>query len=167
MDLSERPQAVNPLGPVARRANKRTRLRRRRCWSSPRHLPTGPPRIGQWDIEVRVESARNDSVIIAAGYQAGQPPLVDDTVLLAMRPGACSSTSHAAPCSTPKPPSSSSTLTIRRHRARRVPDRALPRRRATVLPPAHRGHRPHRLPHQRLLRGRQPKTGRHPRQLPR
>src|SRR5207302_1953846 len=29
-----------------------------------------------------------DSVIIAAGYQAGQPPLVDDPVLRAMRPGA-------------------------------------------------------------------------------
>jgi D-3-phosphoglycerate dehydrogenase len=29
-----------------------------------------------------------DSVIISAGYQAGQPPLVDDTVLRAMRPGA-------------------------------------------------------------------------------
>jgi phosphoglycerate dehydrogenase-like enzyme len=29
-----------------------------------------------------------DSVIIAAGYQAGEPPLVDDTVLRAMRPGA-------------------------------------------------------------------------------
>jgi phosphoglycerate dehydrogenase-like enzyme len=29
-----------------------------------------------------------DSVIIAAGHQAGQPPLVDDTVLRAMRPGA-------------------------------------------------------------------------------
>jgi phosphoglycerate dehydrogenase-like enzyme len=28
-----------------------------------------------------------DSVIIAASYQAGQPPLVDDTVLRAMRPG--------------------------------------------------------------------------------
>jgi phosphoglycerate dehydrogenase-like enzyme len=28
-----------------------------------------------------------DSVIIAAGQQAGQPPLVDDTVLRAMRPG--------------------------------------------------------------------------------
>jgi phosphoglycerate dehydrogenase-like enzyme len=31
--------------------------------------------------------AAADSVIIAAGYQAGQPPLVDDTVLRAMRPG--------------------------------------------------------------------------------
>jgi phosphoglycerate dehydrogenase-like enzyme len=29
-----------------------------------------------------------DSVIISAGHQAGQPPLVDDTVLRAMRPGA-------------------------------------------------------------------------------
>jgi phosphoglycerate dehydrogenase-like enzyme len=29
-----------------------------------------------------------DSVIIAASYQAGQPPLVDDTVLRAMHPGA-------------------------------------------------------------------------------
>jgi D-3-phosphoglycerate dehydrogenase len=29
-----------------------------------------------------------DSVIIAAGYQAGQPPLVDDRVLRAMRAGA-------------------------------------------------------------------------------
>jgi phosphoglycerate dehydrogenase-like enzyme len=29
-----------------------------------------------------------DSVIIAASYKAGQPPLVDDTVLRAMRPGA-------------------------------------------------------------------------------
>jgi phosphoglycerate dehydrogenase-like enzyme len=29
-----------------------------------------------------------DSVIVAAGYQAGQPPLVDDTVLRAMRRGA-------------------------------------------------------------------------------
>ena len=29
-----------------------------------------------------------DSVIISAGYQAGEPPLVDDTVLRAMRPGA-------------------------------------------------------------------------------
>ena len=28
-----------------------------------------------------------DTVVIAAGYQAGQPPLVDDTVLRAMRPG--------------------------------------------------------------------------------
>jgi phosphoglycerate dehydrogenase-like enzyme len=28
-----------------------------------------------------------DTVIIAAGYQTGQPPLVDDTVLRAMRPG--------------------------------------------------------------------------------
>jgi phosphoglycerate dehydrogenase-like enzyme len=32
--------------------------------------------------------AEADSVIIAAGQQAGQPPLVDDTVLRAMRPGA-------------------------------------------------------------------------------
>lgn len=32
--------------------------------------------------------AEADSVIIAASYQAGQPPLVDDTVLRAMRPGA-------------------------------------------------------------------------------
>jgi phosphoglycerate dehydrogenase-like enzyme len=29
-----------------------------------------------------------DSVIISATQQAGQPPLVDDTVLRAMRPGA-------------------------------------------------------------------------------
>jgi len=28
-----------------------------------------------------------DAVIISAGYQAGQPPLVDDTVLRAMHPG--------------------------------------------------------------------------------
>jgi len=29
-----------------------------------------------------------DSVIISAGHQAGQPPLIDDTALRAMRPGA-------------------------------------------------------------------------------
>jgi len=32
--------------------------------------------------------AAADSVVIAASHQAGQPPLVDDTVLRAMRPGA-------------------------------------------------------------------------------
>src|SRR5271170_4932622 len=31
--------------------------------------------------------ATADTVVIAAGYQAGQPPLVDDIVLRAMRPG--------------------------------------------------------------------------------
>jgi phosphoglycerate dehydrogenase-like enzyme len=40
----------------------------------------GPDRLLDW-------VAGADSVIIAAGSQAGQPPLVDDTVLRAMRPG--------------------------------------------------------------------------------
>ena len=34
-----------------------------------------------------VADADADSVIISASHQAGQPPLVDDTVLRAMRPG--------------------------------------------------------------------------------
>jgi hypothetical protein len=46
------------------------------------------------------------------------------------------------------------------------PDRALPGRRATRHPPAHRGDRAHRFPDQRLLRSRKPATGRRPRPLP-
>jgi hypothetical protein len=55
----------------------------------------------------------------------------------------------------------------RRPWPRRVPDRALPSRRAAGHPPPHRGDRPHRRPHQRLLRSRQPKTRRCPGPLPR
>ena len=46
-----------------------------------------------------------NSVIISAGYQAGQPPLVDDTVLRAMRPGAWLVNIARGPSSTPTPPS--------------------------------------------------------------
>jgi phosphoglycerate dehydrogenase-like enzyme len=55
-----------------------------------RHPPTGPvpPFAAVYAADRLLECVADvDSVIIAAGYQAGQPPLVDDTVLRAMRPG--------------------------------------------------------------------------------
>ncbi len=53
----------------------------------PSNSPT-PPFAAIYTADHLVECvAEVDSVIIAAGYQAGQPPLVDDTVLRAMRPG--------------------------------------------------------------------------------
>jgi phosphoglycerate dehydrogenase-like enzyme len=108
-----------------------------------------------------------DSVIISAGYQAGRPPLVDDTVLRAMRPGAWlvnvarGALLDAAAAIAPE------YRAPRRDWPRRVPVRALPGRRAIGRPPAHRGNRPHRLPHERLLRCRQPTARRCPRLLPR
>jgi phosphoglycerate dehydrogenase-like enzyme len=56
-----------------------------------RHSPDGPvPSFAALYAADRLLDcvADADSVIISAGYQAGQPPLVDDTVLRAMRPGA-------------------------------------------------------------------------------
>ena len=56
-----------------------------------RHPPSGPvsPFVAVYSADRLLDCvAEVDSVIIAAGYQAGQPALVDDTVLLAMRPGA-------------------------------------------------------------------------------
>ena len=55
-----------------------------------RHPPIGPvfPFAAVHTAERLLDCvAEADSVIIAAGYQAGQPPLVDDTVLRAMRRG--------------------------------------------------------------------------------
>jgi phosphoglycerate dehydrogenase-like enzyme len=56
-----------------------------------RHPPGGPvpPFAAVYAADRLLDCvAHVDSVIISAGYQAGQPPLVDDTVLRAMRPGA-------------------------------------------------------------------------------
>ena len=56
-----------------------------------RHPPDGPvPPFAAVYGEGRLLDcvADVDSVVIAASYQTGQPPLVDDTVLRAMRPGA-------------------------------------------------------------------------------
>jgi phosphoglycerate dehydrogenase-like enzyme len=56
-----------------------------------RHPPAGPvpPFAGLYAVDRLLDCVADvDSVIISAGYQAGQPPLVDDTVLAAMRPGA-------------------------------------------------------------------------------
>ena len=56
-----------------------------------RHPPGGPasPFAAVYGADRLLECvAEVDSVIIAAGHQPGQPPLVDDTVLRAMRPGA-------------------------------------------------------------------------------
>jgi phosphoglycerate dehydrogenase-like enzyme len=56
-----------------------------------RHPPSGPVSLFAavyTDDRLLDCVAEVDSVIIAAGYQAGQPPLVNDTVLRAMRRGA-------------------------------------------------------------------------------
>jgi phosphoglycerate dehydrogenase-like enzyme len=56
-----------------------------------RHPPEGPvpPFAAVYPADRLLDCvAGADSVIISAGHQAGQPPLVDDTVLRAMRPGA-------------------------------------------------------------------------------
>ena len=56
-----------------------------------RHPPSGPvpPFAAIYTADHLLECVADvDSVIIAAGYQAGQPPLVDDRVLRAMGPGA-------------------------------------------------------------------------------
>jgi phosphoglycerate dehydrogenase-like enzyme len=56
-----------------------------------RHPPSGPvpPFAAVYTADRLLDRVADvDSVIIAAGYQAGQPPLVDDPVLRAMRPGA-------------------------------------------------------------------------------
>jgi phosphoglycerate dehydrogenase-like enzyme len=56
-----------------------------------RHPPGGPvsPFAAVYSADRLLDCvAEVDSVIIAAGGQPGQPPLVDDTVLRAMRPGA-------------------------------------------------------------------------------
>jgi len=56
-----------------------------------RHPPDGPvpPFVAVYAADRLLECVADvDSVIISAGHQAGQPPLVDDTVLRAMRPGA-------------------------------------------------------------------------------
>jgi phosphoglycerate dehydrogenase-like enzyme len=51
-------------------------------------IGTVPPFAAVYAADRLLECVADvDSVIIAAGYQAGQPPLVDDTVLRAMRPG--------------------------------------------------------------------------------
>lgn len=55
-----------------------------------RHPPTGPvaPFAAVYTADRFLDCvAAVDSVIIAAGHQAGQPPLVDDTVIRAMRRG--------------------------------------------------------------------------------
>jgi phosphoglycerate dehydrogenase-like enzyme len=55
-----------------------------------RNPPGGPvpPFAGVYSAESLLGCVADvDSVVIAASYQAGQPPLVDDTVLRAMRPG--------------------------------------------------------------------------------
>ncbi len=56
-----------------------------------RHPPSGPvpPFAAVYTADHLLDCVADvDSVIIAAGYQAGQQPLVDDPVLRAMRPGA-------------------------------------------------------------------------------
>jgi phosphoglycerate dehydrogenase-like enzyme len=56
-----------------------------------RHPPDGPvfPFAAVYSADRLLDCvAEADSVIIAAGHQPGQPPLVDDTVLRAMRPDA-------------------------------------------------------------------------------
>jgi phosphoglycerate dehydrogenase-like enzyme len=56
-----------------------------------RHPPDGPvpPFAAVYAADHLLDCVADvDSVIISAGYQAGQPPLVDDAVLRAMRPGA-------------------------------------------------------------------------------
>jgi phosphoglycerate dehydrogenase-like enzyme len=56
-----------------------------------RHPPSGPvpPFAAIYAADRLLDCVAGvDSVIIAAGYQNGQPPLVDDRVLRAMRPGA-------------------------------------------------------------------------------
>ena len=56
-----------------------------------RHPPDGPvpPFAAVYAADGLLDCVADvDSVIISAGHQAGQPPLVDDTVLRAMRPGA-------------------------------------------------------------------------------
>ena len=56
-----------------------------------RHPPSGPvpPFAAVYTADRLLDCVADvDSVIIAAGHQAGQPPLVDDTFLRAMRPGA-------------------------------------------------------------------------------
>jgi phosphoglycerate dehydrogenase-like enzyme len=56
-----------------------------------RHPPDGPvpPFAAVYAADRLLDCVADaDSVIVSAGYQAGQPPLVDDTVLRAMRPGA-------------------------------------------------------------------------------
>ncbi len=56
-----------------------------------RHPPNGPvpPFVAVYRADRLLDCmAEVDSIIIAAGYQAGQPPLVDETVLRAVRPGA-------------------------------------------------------------------------------
>jgi phosphoglycerate dehydrogenase-like enzyme len=51
-------------------------------------IGTVPPFAAVYAADRLLECVADvDSVIIAAGYQAGQPPLVDDTALRAMRPG--------------------------------------------------------------------------------
>lgn len=56
-----------------------------------RHPPSGPvpPFAAVYSSDRLLDCVADvDSVILAAGHQPGQPPLVDDTVLRAMRPGA-------------------------------------------------------------------------------
>jgi phosphoglycerate dehydrogenase-like enzyme/MFS family permease len=56
-----------------------------------RHPASGPipPFVALYTTDRLLDCVADvDSVIIAAGYQAGEPPLVDDTVLRTMRPGA-------------------------------------------------------------------------------
>jgi phosphoglycerate dehydrogenase-like enzyme len=56
-----------------------------------RHPPDGPvpPYAAVYAADRLLDCVADvDEVIISAGHQAGQPPLVDDTVLRAMRPGA-------------------------------------------------------------------------------
>jgi phosphoglycerate dehydrogenase-like enzyme len=54
-----------------------------------RRHPDRPPFAAVYAADRLLDCVANaDSVIISASYQAGQPPLVDDTVLRAMRPGA-------------------------------------------------------------------------------
>jgi phosphoglycerate dehydrogenase-like enzyme len=56
-----------------------------------RHPPGGPvpPFAAVYSADRLLSCVADvDTVVIAASYQAGQPPLVDDTVLQAMRPGA-------------------------------------------------------------------------------
>ena len=104
-----------------------------------------------------------DTVIIAAGYQAGQPPLVDETVLRAMRPGSwllniargALLDADAALAQLNAGHLAGIGLDVFR-------DRPISRRRTSPRPPTHRGDCPYRLHHERILRSSQSATRRRP-----
>src|SRR4029077_14289248 len=77
-----------------------------------RHPPDGPvaPFLAVYTVDrLRDCVADVDSVIIAPAQRPGQPPLVGDAVLRAMRPGAWLVNIAGAPSSPPRPPSPPST----------------------------------------------------------